>query len=131
MQLLVGDLNRLHRTQPALHVRDCEPEGFRWIVVDDRDQSVVAFARYGGTQDPPVIMVANFTPVPRHGYRIGLPWPGWWREILNTDSEIYGGSGVGNLGGVGADTIPSHGLPASAELTLPPLATIYFQFAGQ
>lgn len=131
IQLLVRDLNRLHQTQLALHARDCEPEGFRWIVVDDRDQSVVAFARYGEPQDPPVVMVANFTPVPRHGYRIGLPWPGWWREILNTDAEIYGGSGVGNLGGVAANDIPSHGLPASAEVTLPPLAAIYFQFSDR
>ena len=131
IQLLVRDLNRLHQTQPALHARDCEPEGFRWIVVDDRDQSVVAFARYGEPQDPPVVMVANFTPVPRHGYRIGLPWPGWWREILNTDAEIYGGSGIGNLGGVAANDIPSHGLPASAEVTLPPLAAIYFQFSDR
>ena len=73
IQLLVRDLNRLHQTQPALHARDCEPEGFRWIVVDDREQSVVAFVRYGDAKDPPVVMVANFTPVPRHGYRIGLP----------------------------------------------------------
>jgi len=131
IQLLVRDLNRLHQTQPALHARDCEPEGFRWIVADDSDQSVVAFARYGEPQDPPVVMAANFTPVPRHGYRIGLPWPGWWREILNTDAEIYGGSGIGNLGGVTANDIPSHGLPASAEVTLPPLAAIYFQLADQ
>ncbi|MGA7657082.1 MAG: 1,4-alpha-glucan branching protein GlgB [Methylocella sp.] len=131
IQLLVRDLNRLHQTQPALHARDCEPEGFRWIVADDRDQSVVVFARYGEPQDPPVVMAANFTPVPRHGYRIGLPWPGWWREILNTDAEIYGGSGVGNLGGVAANDIPSHGLPTSAEVTLPPLAAIYFQFADR
>ena len=129
VQLLVRDLNRLHQMLPALHARDCEPDGFRWIVADDQDQSVAAFMRSGETQDPPVVMVANFTPVPRHGYRIGLPWPGWWREILNTDAEIYGGSGIGNLGGVRAGTIPSHGFPASAELTLPPLATLYFQFA--
>ena len=131
IQHLVRDLNQLHRTLPALHARDCEPEGFRWIVVDDGDQSVVAFARYGETQDPPVVMVANFTPVPRHGYRIGLPRPGRWREILNTDAEIYGGSGIGNLGGIAAGHVPSHGLPASAELTLPPLATLYFQIAVQ
>jgi len=129
VQLLVRDLNRLHQMLPALHARDCEPDGFRWIVADDQDQSVAAFMRSGETQDPPVVMVANFTPVPRQGYRIGLPWPGWWREILNTDAEIYGGSGIGNLGGVRAGTIPSHGFPASAELTLPPLATLYFQFA--
>jgi 1,4-alpha-glucan branching enzyme len=131
MQQLIGDLNRLHRTHPALHARDCEPEGFRWIVADDREQSVAAFARYGSERDQPVVMVANFTPVPRHGYRIGLPRPGQWREILNTDALIYGGSGTGNLGGVTAEDVASHGLPASAELTLPPLATLYFQYADQ
>ncbi len=129
MQRLVRDLNRLHQTEPALYARDCEPEGFRWIIADDFDQSVVAFARYGAAGDRPVVMVANFTPVPRHGYRIGLPSPGWWQEILNTDAEIYGGTGLGNLGGVSAASFPSHGLPASAELTLPPLAALYFQFA--
>src|ERR1019366_6753743 len=131
MQQLIGDLNRLHRTHPALHARDCEPEGFRWIVADDREQSVAAFARYGSERDQPVVMVANFTPVPRHDYRIGLPRPGQWREILNTDALIYGGSGTGNLGGVTAEDVASHGLPASAELTLPSLATLYFQYADQ
>jgi 1,4-alpha-glucan branching enzyme len=76
-------------------------------------------------------MVANFTPVPRHGYRIGLPWAGRWREILNTDTGIYGGSGTGNLGDVTASDVASHGLPALAERTLPPLATLYFQFADR
>jgi 1,4-alpha-glucan branching enzyme len=94
-------------------------------VVDDAEQSVLAFVRHGNADDRPVAVVANFTPVPRHRYRIGLPWPGRWREILNSDASLYGGSGFGNFGAVTAGHAPSHGFPASAELTLPPLATIY------
>jgi 1,4-alpha-glucan branching enzyme len=123
----VRDLNRLYRETPALHVRDCESEGFRWIVVDDADQSVAAWLRFGNRDDPPVAVVCNFTPVPRPGYRIGVAAPGRWREVFNSDAVDYGGSGVGNLGGVIASPVPSHGFPASAVVTLPPLATVYFQ----
>ncbi|MBV8472956.1 MAG: 1,4-alpha-glucan branching protein GlgB, partial [Hyphomicrobiales bacterium] len=125
LQALVRDLNRLYAGAPALHARDCEPEGFRWIVVNDEAQSVVAFLRLGATGDPPIAVVCNFTPVVRYNYRIGLPQPGLWREALNTDSAVYGGSNVGNLGGVTAEERPMHGLSASAALTLPPLATIF------
>ena len=124
----VRDLNNLYRSIPALHARDCEAEGFRWIVVDDAKQSVFAWLRLSGTGDPPVVVVCNFTPVPRHGYRVGLPSLGRWREILNTDASVYGGSGLGNLGGVEAVARPSHGMSASADLLLPPLATLYFQY---
>ena len=123
----VRDLNRLHREIPALHARDCEPDGFRWIVVDDADQSVVAWLRFGGPEDAPVAIVCNFTPVPRPGYRFGLPAPGRWREVFNSDAVDYGGSGMGNLGAVTAASLPAHGLPASAVLTLPPLASLYFR----
>ena len=131
VQMLIRDLNRLHQSHPALHARDCEAEGFRWIVADDRDQSVVAFARFGAQNDPPVVMATNFTPVPRHAYIIGLPRSGSWREILNTDAKVYGGSGMGNLGAVMAQDRPSHGQPACAKLTLPPLATLYFTPSDQ
>jgi len=127
-QFLVRDLNHLYRDTIALHARDNEPGGFRWIVVDDRDQSVFAWLRFGRDGDPPVAMVANFTPVPRANYRIGLPHAGRWTEILNTDSDVYGGSGMGNLGAVTATGVPAHGLPASAEIVLPPLATIYLKW---
>ncbi len=127
VQQLVRDLNRLYRTLPALHARDCEGEGFRWIVADDRDNSVFAWLRFGSPGDAPVAVVCNFTPVPRYGYRIGLPQAGPWREIVNTDAREYGGSGIGNLGRIVAETQQSHGLPASALLTLPPLATVYLQ----
>ncbi len=123
----VASLNHLYRTTPALHARDCEPEGFRWIVADDADQSVLAWTRFGGPGDPPVAVVSNFTPVPRPGYRIGLPAPGRWTEIFNSDAREYGGSGLGNLGGVTATGQPSHGFPASAEVTIPPLSTLYFR----
>jgi 1,4-alpha-glucan branching enzyme len=123
----VGDLNGLYRSVAALHARDCESDGFRWIVADDADQSVYAWIRFGGPSDAPVAIISNFTPVPRLNYRIGLPKPGRWREILNSDAIPYGGSGHGNFGSVVAQDIPSHGYPYSAEIVIPPLATIYFQ----
>jgi 1,4-alpha-glucan branching enzyme len=123
------ELNRQYRAEPALHARDCEGEGFRWIVVDDAAQSVTAWLRLGGPGVPPVAVICNFTPVVRHGYRIGLPHAGDWLEVLNTDAIDYGGSGVGNLGRVVATEQPSHGFPASASITVPPLATIYLRAA--
>ena len=128
LKALVRDLNRLYRDTPALYARDCEPEGFRWIVVNDDAQSVLAFLRTGGEGDPPVAVVSNFTPEVRQNYRIGLPRPGRWREALNTDAKLYGGSNVGNLGAVVAEERPLHGLAASAALTLPPLATVFLEY---
>ena len=125
-----ADLNRLYRETPALHRRDCEPDGFQWIVADDAAQSVFAWLRRGDPGDAPVAVACNFTPVPRHGYRIGLPHAGPWREVFNSDAEAYDGSGMGNLGQVWADDWPAHGMPASAEITLPPLSAVYLQ-AGQ
>ena len=127
LRLCVKDLNRLYRELPALHARDCEPEGFRWIVVDDMSQSVLAWLRYGGPDDKPVAVICNFTPVPRPGYRIGLPEAGVWRELFNSDALQYGGSGLGNLGRVEARDAPSHGFPASADILVPPLAAIMLQ----
>ncbi len=124
MQLLVRDLNRLYRETPALHRHDCEADGFRWVIIDDRDNSIFAYLRLGGADDPPVLAVCNFTPVPRSGYRIGVPHGGAWRELLNSDAAIYGGSNMGNGGWIDAEAVASHGLPASLSLTLPPLATI-------
>jgi len=124
---LIRDLNGTYRAHPALHARDCEPEGFRWIAANDRDRSVFAWLRLAPGA-PPVAIVINFTPVPRASYRIGLPAAGRWREILNTDSTIYGGGGLGNMGGVQAEPSPSHGFPASAMVLVPPLAAVYFVF---
>jgi len=129
VQALVRDLNRLYRDNPALHRKDCGPDGFRWVVLDDRDQSVFAYLRFGDPEDPPILAVCNFTPVPRHGYRLGVPRGGEWHEILNTDAAAYGGANLGNLGEVEAEDVASHGLPASLTLLLPPLATVMLRAA--
>jgi 1,4-alpha-glucan branching enzyme len=126
VQRLVRDLNRLYASEPALHQRDCEPNGFQWTVGDDRANSVFSFVRYAAN-DPPVLVVCNMTPVPRYGYRIGVPLDGAWREIFNSDSEFYGGSNIGNQGEVMAQAPAAHGQPYSVEIILPPLATIYLR----
>jgi 1,4-alpha-glucan branching enzyme len=124
VQGLVRELNKLYRTVPSLHECDCEAEGFQWVEASDADQSVLAYLRKGKPGSTPVLIVCNFTPVVRHNYRLGVPLSGIWTESLNTDSSVYGGSNVGNAGQVEASATPSHGQPASLELTLPPLATI-------
>jgi len=130
VQLLVRDCNRSYAAERALHERDCEGEGFRWLVVDDADNSVFAWLRFGVDGARPVAVVANFTPVPRAGYRIGLPHAGRWREILNTDGAAYGGSNCGNAGAVEAVGEPWGGHPHSAELVLPPLGTLWLVHEG-
>ncbi|HWD63727.1 MAG TPA: 1,4-alpha-glucan branching protein GlgB [Solirubrobacteraceae bacterium] len=126
VQALVRDLNRAYRSQPALWELDSEPAGFYWIEPNDADRNVLAFARRGhDAQAPHLVFVANLAPVPREGYRLGLPTAGRWKELVNTDSHFYGGSDVGNLGGVVAETVPWHEQPFSAELTLPPLAALW------
>jgi 1,4-alpha-glucan branching enzyme len=129
MQGVVRDLNVLYRDTPALHRKDCEEDGFRWVVLDDREHSVFAYLRFGREGDKPVLVACNFTPVPRPDYRVGVPQGGYWREMLNTDAAVYGGSNIGNGGGVMADAIEYDGLPASVLLTLPPLATVILQAA--
>jgi len=130
IQRLVRDLNGLYRRQPSLHSKDSKPEGFRWIIGDDRANSVFAFLRQGAAGDKPILVVCNMTPVPRHGYRVGVPRPGRWREIANTDSRFYGGSDLGNDGGADAHDQPSHGEAQSVLLTLPPLATVMLRAEG-
>ena len=125
VQHLVRDLNRLYREHPAMHRYDCEPRGFEWIEADDARQSVLSFIRRGDDDDPPVVAVLNFTPVPRPAYVVGVPEAGTWLEILNTDSSIYGGGGVGNLGRVVALDEPMHGKPHSLSLSLPPLGGVF------
>ena len=126
VQRLIRDLNTLYISEPALHQRDCEPSGFQWAVGDDASNSVYAFARHAPNQ-PSILVVSNMTPVPRHGYRIGVSRGGNWREIFNSDSGYYGGSNMGNAGAVGAFAIGAHGQSSSLELTLPPLATIFLR----
>ncbi len=121
---LVRDLNRHYVELRALHERDADPVGFRWIIGDDAANSVFAFMRSGAPDAAAVLVVCNMTPLPRSGYRIGVPRGGWWHEVLNTDSASYGGSDMGNGGGVLSSTVPSHGEAQSLELVLPPLATI-------
>jgi 1,4-alpha-glucan branching enzyme len=127
VRTLVRDLNRTYRDLPALHELDCEAAGFEWLVGDDRDNSVVAFSRQGKQGGSLAVVVCNFTPVPRHSYRFGVPLPGFYREAVNTDAAVYGGSNVGNLGGVKAAEVPSHGKSWSLSLILPPLATLILE----
>ena len=124
VQRLVRDLNRIYAAEPALHARDCIDTGFRWVIGDDRANSVFAFRREGETGAAPVLVMANMTPVPRHGYRIGVPVAGRWSEIINTDSGLYGGSNVGNGGALESQPVESHGEAQSIEVSLPPLGVI-------
>jgi len=120
----VADLNSLYRRLPQLHVGDCSPEGFEWIDAGDAENSVYSYLRHGPGGEPPVAVVINATPVPRHRYRLGVPKRGRWHELLNSDSEYYGGGGVGNFGAVGATPIPYHGRSHSLVLSLPPLSVL-------
>ncbi len=124
VQTLVRDLNHLYRTSAALHHLDCEVEGFAWIDCHDNESSVISYLRRAVDPKDFAVIVCNFTPVVRTGYRIGVPAPGSYSERLNTDSAYYGGSNVGNAGHIGAEAIPMHGMPWSLALTLPPLATV-------
>ncbi|MEK6528160.1 MAG: 1,4-alpha-glucan branching protein GlgB, partial [Nitrospirota bacterium] len=109
VQKWVKDLNRLYRTVPALYELDFSSDGFEWIDFYDWEQSIISFIRKGKDPDKKILVVCNLTPVPRYGYRLGVPSGGFWKEILNSDSEIYGGSGQGNFGGQEASSIPAHG----------------------
>ncbi|MBY0432336.1 MAG: 1,4-alpha-glucan branching enzyme, partial [Rhodospirillales bacterium] len=120
----IRDLNQLYREETALHQLDCDGHGFSWIDCNDRDNSVISFIRRGKDAEDFVVVVCHFTPLVRHGYRIGVPAPGWYAERLNTDAAWYGGGNVGNGGGVQAEEIPHHGHPYSLNLTVPPLATL-------
>ncbi|MWD27836.1 1,4-alpha-glucan branching protein GlgB [Aquicoccus sp. SCR17] len=124
LRLLVRDLNALYRARGALHERDCAPEGFRWIEGGDTENSVFSYLRLGHEGTPPVAVICNMSPNVRHEYRIGLPEGGAWREVLNSDAQIYGGSGVANIGAINTEERDLHGQRYSASLTLPPLATI-------
>ncbi len=127
LQRWVADLNRLYRNEPALHELDCDPVGFEWVDCNDVESSVVSLIRKGRSTDGIVLVVCNFTPVPRYSYRVGAPRSGFWREMLNSDGAMYGGSGQGNLGGVEATSIALHGRPFSLTLNLPPLAAVFLK----
>jgi 1,4-alpha-glucan branching enzyme len=127
MRDLVRDLNRLYRDEPALWEVDFSHEGFVWIEPNDASDNVVAFMRVSRDGSSQVVCLANLSPVPREGYRVGLPRDGAWTEILNTDSTHYGGTGVGNLGEVQASGRGWHAQPYSAEVTLPPLSVLWLR----
>jgi len=126
LQRWVQDLNRLYRAIPALYEDDCNPAGFAWVDCNDTASSILCFMRQGHASAATVLVVCNFTPVPRQHYRVGAPYSGVWREALNSDAREYDGQGFGNMGAVEAVPIPQHGRPYSLGLTLPPLSIVFF-----
>ncbi len=130
IQKWVRDLNWFYRSEPAMHELDCEPEGFQWVDCTDADRSLLSFLRRGRSTGDVILVAVNFTPVARHGYRIGVPREGWWREVLNSDATDYWGQGLGNFGGLDATPTPSHGHPFSLQVTLPPLSVVFFKSEG-
>jgi 1,4-alpha-glucan branching enzyme len=127
VQNLVRDLNRLYRSERALHAVDHDWQGFQWVDFHDAANSIVVFLRKAHDPDEQILCVCNFTPVPRYDYRIGVPHERFYRELLNTDASLYGGTNMGNGGGVHAHRDPSHGFPCSLQLTLPPLSVTYLK----
>jgi 1,4-alpha-glucan branching enzyme len=127
LQRMVADLNATYRDSPALWRQDSDPQGFDWIDANNADDNLFSFVRHGDEGDDDVAVIANLSPQPYHGLRIGLPSAGQWDEVFNTDAEIYGGANIGNLGGVSATDQPWHGMPASAPVTCPPLAVVWLR----
>jgi 1,4-alpha-glucan branching enzyme len=123
----VSDLNAFYRGEPAMYEYDFNPAGWRWIDADDNENSVLTYLRYGKDENAPLVVACNFTPVPRRGYRIGVPKPGKWREVLNSNAAIYGGTDEGNYGGATSEAIPTHGFEQSLLLNLPPLGMVVFK----
>ncbi|MEM7752634.1 MAG: 1,4-alpha-glucan branching protein GlgB [Pseudomonadota bacterium] len=130
IQTLVRDLNALYRSTPALHKKDCVPDGFAWLN-NDPSQSTIGFARYGDDTDAPVVVMCNFTPVERVEFRVGVPQAGLWEEVLNTDAAVYGGGNRGNLGGGQSIDTPADGHAHSISLTLPPLSVVVLRLSTQ
>jgi len=122
----VEDLNRVYRSAPGLHELDCDPAGFEWVDCRDTDASIVSLLRKGRRDNSEILIVCNFTPVPRPNYRVGVPRGGLWQERLNSDAREYGGSGVGNMGEVEAAPVACHGRRFSLSLALPPLSIMFF-----
>jgi len=131
IQRWVTDLNRLYRNEPALYERDFDPTGFEWVDCTDAGSSVISLLRKGKSTGKVMLIICNFTPVPRQNYRIGVPNGGFWQEVLNSDAVQYGGKGWGNLGGLEAAPIPLHGRTHSITMTLPSLATLYLTYPGR
>ncbi len=130
MSRLISDLNRVYRETSALWSQDTDPAGFQWIDANDASGNTFSFVRFG-TDGSMLACVANFAGTPHENYRVGLPAPGRWTEVLNTDADVYFGSGVGNFGGVDAVAVPHHGLPASATLRVPPLGAVWLRHESE
>jgi 1,4-alpha-glucan branching enzyme len=130
VQRWVKDLNHLYRTEKALHELDFQSEGFEWIDFHNWEQSIISFLRKGKSTGEMILVVCNFTPVPRYNYRTGVPRGGFWKEVLNSDAQIYGGSGHGNMGGAEASPVPADRRNLSLSLTLPPLSILFFKNEG-
>jgi len=131
IQKLVQDLAHLYRNEATLHELDFDCKGFEWIDCNDALHSTLSYIRRGSSTSDMILIVCNFTPSVRSGYRVGVPRGGFWSEVLNSDATEYGGSGQGNLGGIEADAKPFHGRPFSLNLTLPPLAAVFFKSPGE
>ncbi len=127
----VQDLNRVYQHERSLHEVDFEGTGFSWIDCNDNENSVVSMIRTARNPEDFTVMAVNFTPIPRPEYRIGVPAGGWYRELLNSDAEMYGGSNLGNAGGLGAEAVPSHGFEHSISLTVPPLGFVMLKLGGR
>jgi 1,4-alpha-glucan branching enzyme len=127
LQRWVRDLNTFYRGQPALHELDFDNSGFAWVDCADFQRSVISFLRRGRNPADQLLFVCNFTPVVRQNYRLGVPQSGFWKEVLNSDAPLYGGSGQGNFGGVEAVPLPVHGQPFSLSMTLPPLGVVVYK----
>jgi 1,4-alpha-glucan branching enzyme len=123
----VRDLNTFYRGQALLHDLDSNGAGFEWVDASDAQRSIISFLRCGRNERDRLLFVCNFTPVVRNNYRVGVPLEGSWREVLNSDAPLYGGSGQGNFGGVAATPLPIHGRPFSLNMTLPPLGIVVFE----
>ncbi|HXZ25889.1 MAG TPA: alpha amylase C-terminal domain-containing protein, partial [Nitrospiria bacterium] len=127
LQQWVKDLNHLYRNEPALYELDFSLEGFEWVDTQDWEQSVLSFIRKGRWSQAQFLIVANFTPIVREQYRVGVPRSGWWQERLNSDASVYGGGNHGNGGGMHAEPVPAHGRDHSLSITLPPLGVLVFK----
>ena len=125
--LMVGELNRLYRSEKSLHELDLEPGGFSWVDANDGEHSVLVYRRHARDGDDSMLIALNFTPVVLRNYRVGVPRGGQWQEVFNSDAPSFWGSGQGNLGGVQAVPVTWHGQPWSVNLTIPPLGAVYLK----
>ena len=127
LQRWFKELNYFYKTEPALYENDFDANGFEWVDCIDWERGIISFIRKSKSDTPPVLVVCNFTPMSMTNYKVGISMGGFWQEVLNSDAKEYGGSGCGNLGGMEASPLPSHGKNYSLSLTVPPLAALFFK----